>query len=82
MPAAAAGIALWALLYMGIGWAFGDTVEHLVTTVLEDPTLAIIAAAAVGGVLAVLAVLRFRRRLAPLVSGPAARLSERIGRRG
>ena len=82
VPAAAAGISLWALLYMGIGWAFGDTVEHLVTTLLEDPTLAVIVGAAVGGLLAVLAVLRFRRRLASLVARPAARLTERFGRRG
>ena len=82
VPAAAAGIALWTLLYMGIGWAFGDTVEHVVTTMMEDPTLAVIAGAAVGGVLAVLAALRFRHRLAPLIARPAARLTERITRRG
>ena len=82
VPAVAAGISLWTLLYMGIGWAFGDTVEHIMTNVLADPTVAVIVAAAVGGFLAVLVVLRFRRRLAPLITGPAARLTARIGRRG
>ena len=82
VPAAAAGISLWTLLYMGLGWAFGDTVEHVAATVVADPTLAVIVAAGIGGGLAVLVAFRFRRRLAPLVIRPAARLSERIGRRG
>ena len=82
VPAAAAGITLWTLLYMGIGWAFGETVEQLVATVLSDPTPAVIAAAGVGGLVVVLLALRFRRRLAPLIAGPVARVSERLTRRG
>ncbi|MCY4113588.1 MAG: DedA family protein [Chloroflexi bacterium] len=82
VPAAAAGISLWAPLYMGIGWAFGETVEQVLTTVLSDPSPAVIAAAGVGGLAVVALAIRFRRRLAPLVARPAARLTERIGRRG
>ena len=67
---------------MGIGWAFGETVEQLVATVLSDPTPAVIAAAGVGGLVVVLLALRFRRRLAPVIAGPAARVSERLTRRG
>ena len=81
VPAVAAGISLWTLLYMGIGWAFGETVEQLVATVLSDPTPAVIVAAGVGGLAVLVVALRFRRRLAPLIAGPAARVTERLRRR-
>ena len=79
---AAAGISLWTLLYVGLGWAFGETVEHVTTTLLSDPALAFIAAVSAAGCAIVLLALRFRRRLAPVITGPAARVSERLTRRG
>ena len=79
---AAAGISLWTLLYVGLGWAFGETVEQVTTTLLADPALAFIAAVSAAGFAIVLLALRFRRRLAPVIAGPAARVSERLTRRG
>ena len=73
---AAAGISLWTLLYVGLGWAFGETVEHVTTTLLADPALAFIAAVSAASFAIVVLALRFRRRLAPVITGPAARVSE------
>ena len=79
---AAAGISLWTLLYVGLGWAFGETVEQVTTTLLADPALAFIEAVSAAGFAIVLLALRFRRQLAPVITGPAARVSERLTRRG
>ncbi len=78
---AAAGITLWTGLYVGLGWAFGETVEQVTSSVMSDPTVAFFAVVgAVGFVVAAL-VFRFRRRLAPLVVVPAVRVADLFTRR-
>ena len=52
---AAAGISLWTALHVGLGWAFGETVEQLASSVMSDPTVAFFAA--VGAVSFVVATL-------------------------
>ena len=78
---AAAGITLWTALYVGLGWAFGATVEQVASSVMSDPTVDFFTT--VGAVSFIIAVLvsRFRRRLAPLVAVPAARIAAQFTRR-
>jgi membrane protein DedA with SNARE-associated domain len=62
------GNTLWAALYVGLGWGFGDQFEATVAAVMGNP--AVVAAAAGGTAVAIVTAggVRFRRPLARLVA--------------
>ncbi len=64
---AVAGNALWAMLYVGLGWGFGDQFEATLAAVISNPTVIVAAVSGVVALVVASCVVRFRRPLARVI---------------
>ena len=72
---AALSALIWAVIFVSLGWAFGDQYERVLEAVRADPRLAAAVVIAIGAIIVIAALLWFRRRAHRANQSTASRIA-------